>query len=250
MNSTLGLEAYAILESSILRQVNRETVGIWIKQVTGSMLEYSDPVKLSLNIASVPKQIRVDRSLILNENDIKRAHSIYRGWQPEKWSLIEAVRILFNLTVIYKTDNAEKVLSHAYQLPELNEQVAFLKGMLLYGGTEFFLNCAREAVRSNIRPLFAAIALFNPFPTDNFSEDEWNNMILKAVSWNYPLRDIYSAVTRDNIALAAMLYEYAKEQMGAKRPVSDDLWKYIDAYTNENKFPDFDVQRGSITPKV
>ncbi|MXS85801.1 hypothetical protein ABO04_07755 [Nitrosomonas sp. HPC101] len=237
MSFMLNPEAYSILESSILLQIN-EGAGAWIKQVTGNIFEYSDPVKLSFNIASVPKQLRVESNLILNEDDVSRAHNICRGWQPEKWSLIEAVRILFNLTVIHKTDNAEDILFQIYQLTELNEQAAFLKGIPLYGKTEFFLNCSREAVRSNIRPLFEAIALFNPFPADNFSENEWNNMILKAISWNYQLQDIYGVATRDNIELAAMLYEYAKEQIGSKRPVSGNLWDYFSIYASENELPD------------
>lgn len=124
MSFMLNPEAYSILESSILLQIN-EGAGAWIKQVTGNIFEYSDPVKLSFNIASVPKQLRVESNLILNEDDVSRAHNICRGWQPEKWSLIEAVRILFNLTVIHKTDNAEDILFQIYQLTELNEQAAF-----------------------------------------------------------------------------------------------------------------------------
>lgn len=242
----LNSEAYSILESSVLRQTRGEA-DTWIKQVTENVAEYSDPLKLSFNIAFVPRKVRSNSNLIFCENDINRIHNAYQGWQPEKWSLVEAVRILFNLIVIYKVDNAEDVLSRAYQLPELNEQVAFLKGLPLYGKTEFFLNHAREAIRSNIRSLFTAVALFNPFPADNFSEEEWNNMLLKAIFWNYSLQDIYSVTTRDNTALVTMLYEYAKEQIGAERPVSSDIWEYILTYTDENKLPDLVAQLNMTT---
>lgn len=244
----LNLEAYLILESSILRQT-RGKAGVWIKQVIENVAEYSDPMRLSINIASVPKQICNDNCLILYEDDVDRAHSVCRGWQPEKWSLVEAIRILFNLVVIRKMDNMEYILSQAYQLPELNEQVAFLKGLPLYGKTEFFLNHAREAIRSNIRSLFAAVALFNPFPADNFSENEWNNMILKAISWNYPLRDIYNVAVRDNAALVVMLHEYAQEQIGAKRPVSKDLWKYVNSHLDEGKLSELMAYSNSISAK-
>lgn len=63
-------------------------------------------------------------------------------------------------------------------------------------------------------------------------------MILKAISWNYQLQDIYGVATRDNIELAAMLYEYAKEQIGSKRPVSGNLWDYFSIYASENELPD------------
>lgn len=230
----LNSQAYLILESSIYAQVGSET-SIWIKSVITNSQEYSDPVKLSFNIASVPRRLGGrDRDLLFKVEDDRCVDSVCSGWQPEKWSLAEAIRVLFNLHAIYKTDHAAKILSSVYQFTELNEQTAFLKGLPLYPQTSFFVDWAKEAVRTNTRSVFAAVALFNPYPAENFSEAVWNNMVLKAVSWNYSLQDIYGMVNRDNAALAQMFNEYAREQIGAKRPVSQDLSTYIRAHADDD----------------
>lgn len=239
-----GSEAYFVLKACILRQVAEE-VADWIKQVTENAVEYSDPRKLSIHIAIVPRRISGSNRLILSKEDLSRVQKIYKGWQPEKWLLIEAIRILFNLSVVHGSVNTEDILLRVYRIAELSEQVAFLKGLPLYGKTDFFLSYAKEAVRSNTRPLFAAIAQFNPFPADHFSESEWNNMVLKAVSWNYPLHNIYGVDERANPSLMNMLCEYAREQRGAKRPISIDLWRCVGPYADEDALADLAIMLNS-----
>tara|TARA_R110002073_G_scaffold259484_2_gene422571 strand:- start:4226 stop:4948 length:723 start_codon:yes stop_codon:yes gene_type:complete len=178
--------------------------------------------------------LKKDSKLILSDQDLNKVKKIHRGWQPESWLLSESIRILFNLSAASVSDNETQIFSRAYRITELSEQIAFLKGLFLYGNSHFILNYAKDAVRSNTQSLFTAVSKFNPYPADNFSEREWNNMILKAVSWNCSLQDIYGIDQRANASLMKMLCEYAREQKGAKRRASKDLWRCVGPFSDES----------------
>ncbi len=235
----LSCKAYAILKKNVLSQTTEETAS-WVEQVTTQLSVCPDSKALCLGIAKAPKLIKKDAKFFLAEEDRHKPQAIYKGWQPEKWSLIETIRILFNLSVIHGSGDEEAIFVQTYKITELTEQIAFLKGLPLYGNSNFALTYAKEAVRSNIQSIFAAVSQFNPYPAVNFSESEWNNMILKAVTWNYPLLEIYGIDDRVNHSLMKMLCEYAKEQEGAKRPVSIDLWRCVGPLCDDNALLDLE----------
>jgi hypothetical protein len=235
----LSCEAYTILKKNVLSQTTDEAAS-WVEQVTTQLSVCPDSKALCLGIAKVPKIIKRDTKILLLEEDRHKRQTIHKGWQPEKWSLIETIRILFNLSVIHGSGDEEAIFLQTYKITELTEQIAFLKGLPLYGNSNFALTYAKEAVRSNIQSIFAAVSQFNPYPAVNFSESEWNNMILKAVTWNYPLLEIYGIDDRFNHSLMKMLCEYAKEQEGAKRPVSIDLWRCVGPLCDDNALLDLE----------
>lgn len=235
----LSCEAYTILKKNVLSQTTNEAAS-WIAQVVTKLSVCPDSKELCWSIAKVPKLIKRDAKIILEEEDRRKLQTIHKGWQPEKWSLIETTRILFNLSVIHGSGDEETIFVQTYKITELTEQIAFLKGLPLYGNSNFALTYAKEAVRSNIQSIFAAVSQFNPYPAVNFSESEWNNMILKAVTWNYPLLEIHGIDDRVNYPLMKMLCEYAKEQEGAKRPVSIDLWRCVGPLCDDNALLDLE----------
>lgn len=240
----LSCKAHTILKKNVLSQTTDEAAS-WIAQVVTKLSVSPDSKALCLGIAKVPKLIKKDTIIFLAEEDRHKPQAIYKGWQPEKWSLIETTRILFNLSIIHGSGDEEAIFLQTYKITELSEQIAFLKGLPLYGNSNFALTYAKEAVRSNIQSIFAAVSQFNPYPAVNFSESEWNNMILKAVTWNYPLHEIYGIDDRVNYPLMKMLCEYAKEQEGAKRPVSIDLWRCVGPLSDDNALQDLEKMLNS-----
>jgi hypothetical protein len=242
-------EAYVLLKSCVLDQTTKE-IAEWLEQITTKLSIHPDPRELCISIAMVPRVVSTkDSKLILAEKNLNKAKKIHRGWQPEKWSLNEAIRILFNLAATSGSDDTEQIFSRSYRITELSEQIAFLKGSLLYGNSNFVLNFAKDAIRSNIQLLFTAASKFNPYPADNFSEREWNNMILKAVSWNNPLQDIYGIDERANTSLMRMLCEYAKEQKSAKRRASKDLWRCVGPFADDSALLDLEEMLDSTDIK-
>ena len=229
----LSCETYTILKKNVLDQTTNETAS-WIEQVVTKLSVCLDSKELCLGLAKASKLIKKDTKFLLMKEDQYKLQAVHKCWQPGHWSLLEATRILFNLSVIHGSGDEDTIFLQAYKITELSEQIAFLKGLPLYGKSDFALTNAKDAVRSNIQSIFAAVSQFNTYPAINFSENEWNNMILKAVTWNYPLHEIFGIDDRINQALMKMLCEYAREQDGAKRPVSIDLWRCIGPLSDDN----------------
>ena len=86
---------------------------------------------------------------------------------------------------------------------------------------------AREGTRSAMQPIFEAVAHRNPFPMEQFDENAWNHMVLKALFIGSKLAPILGLDERANPRLMRMLCDYAHERWAAQRPVSPELWRCV-----------------------
>ena len=84
-----------------------------------------------------------------------------------------------------------------------------------------------EGLRTSMRAVFEAIAHRSPFPKENFSEDRWNHMVLKALFIGSTLAPIQGLDERANPTLAEISADYAHERWAAGRPVTPELWRCI-----------------------
>ena len=106
---------------------------------------------------------------------------------------------------------------------EVGEQVALYRALPLLPFPEELADRAADGLRTNARSVFEAIAHANPFPRDRFTDDRWNQMILKALFIESPLGPVLGLRDRMNDDLARMLRDFASEREAAGRAVPDDL---------------------------
>jgi hypothetical protein len=92
---------------------------------------------------------------------------------------------------------------------------------------------AAEGIRSAVQPVFEAVAHANPFPSEQFSETQWNHMVLKALFIGSKLDPIQRLDERRNADLAKMLIDYAHERWAARRSVSPELWRGVGLFADE-----------------
>jgi hypothetical protein len=78
-----------------------------------------------------------------------------------------------------------------------------------------------------MQPIFEAVAHHNPFPQEQFDENAWNHMVLKALFVGSKLAPIQGLDARANARLMRMLCDYAHERWAAGRPVSPELWRCV-----------------------
>ena len=76
--------------------------------------------------------------------------------------------------------------------------------------------------------VFNAVALNNPYPSEYFDNQAWNQMVLKALFVGSPLSQIHGLEQRANPQLAQMLDDYANERQAAKRSVAPSLWQLLE----------------------
>lgn len=117
----------------------------------------------------------------------------------------------------------EKLFSAA----DVGELVALYQALPLLPYPERFLNLAIDGVRSNMTAVFNAIALQNPYPSEHFDDDAWNQVVLKALFVGSPLHPMMGLDQRANAKLARMLSDYAHERWAAGRPVNPELWRLV-----------------------
>jgi hypothetical protein len=86
-----------------------------------------------------------------------------------------------------------------------------------------FLDTAIDACRTNIIPLFEAIACENPYPAKYFPELNFNQMVLKCLFNRIAVSRIVGLESRLNEQLSRMADNYARELNAAGREVSEDI---------------------------
>ena len=110
-----------------------------------------------------------------------------------------------------------------FEQGDAREQQSWLRALPLWAEAESFLPAAIDACRTNIIPVFEALACENPYPAAHFPDRNFNQMVLKAMFNNIALSRIVSLPTRLNAELTRMARDYAAERTAAGRTVPSDI---------------------------
>jgi hypothetical protein len=167
-------------------------------------------------------------ALPLDEGELAAARAAREGWDPSSWRVDEAARI--RLLLAADTGDGERFASRLDQLcatADVDELVAFYRGLPLYPDAPRHRSRAAEGLRSNMSVVFEAVAHRNPYAAEQLPQDAWNQMVLKALFVGSALEPIVGLDGRANEALARMLVDYAHERWAARRPVSPELWRCV-----------------------
>ena len=180
-----------------------------------------------LAFSGVPRYLG-KADLDLSADDLRAAAAARTGWTPAAWSVDQAGRALLLLAL--PTDDRERyeqTVRRVFQMADVGEAVALYQSLPLLPLPDVHHWQAVEGLRTNIKPVFEAIALHNPFPVEHFDEDAWNQMVLKAVFIGTDLHAIQGLGRRANAKLARMLADYAHERWAAGRAVTPALWRPV-----------------------
>ncbi|MDZ4688611.1 MAG: EboA domain-containing protein [Planctomycetaceae bacterium] len=161
------------------------------------------------------------------------------GWNPRGWTVDQAARVL--LVLRYPAEDEQQfveTLDQLFAAGEVHELVALYQGLPLYPHQEALaLRCA-EGQRTNIQPVFRAIAHRNAFPSEQLNDDQWNQLILKCQFVGASLDPVVGLDQRCNAKLAKMLDDFAHERWAAHRPVSPELWRCVAPFADDAMLAD------------
>lgn len=159
------------------------------------------------------------------------------GLSVHGWDEFRAARVLLLLVLAEQDeeifrDSLVALLNSA----DLREQVAIYSAFSLFVSAgdgdlltsekaQWLAELARDGLRTNIVDVYDAIALDNPFPSQAFFDEAWNQMVLKALFISRPLFRIVGLDERANLTLAEALSNLAHERWAAGRWVSPELWR-------------------------
>lgn len=229
--------AISFFQMLIKQQTNDEELN-WINQQERKLRDQFQLRSFYLAFSSAPRFISKDK-LHLTQKDLSQAENLRKGFQPERWNLLQTVRIYFLLMLPNEiAEDYESTLAKLFETADMNEQVTLYAALPLLPFPDILAKRAAEGIRTNITDVFDAIALHNPFPHDFLDQAAWNQMLLKAVFMQRPLYRIYGADERANPELAQMLVDFAHERWAAKRPVTPELWRFVGPFLNEEYMND------------
>ena len=154
------------------------------------------------------------------------------GWDPSTWTVDQAARIRLLLATGGQADLFVRRLDQLCATADVDELVAFYRGLPLYPEPPCHRQRAAEGLRSNMKVVFEAVAHRNPYPSEQLAEAAWNQMVLKALFVGSPLDPIVGLDRRANPRLARMLADYARERWAARRPVSPELWRCVGPFAS------------------
>lgn len=202
------------------KKANPESVN-WLK-VEIAKLEQSQSLKdLGIAFGLVPRKLGREK-LQTNAQINSEANNLRKGWNLENYSLTDAGRITL-LLAFSNSPNFYPDLEKLFNTAEMSELVALYLALPLLPNPEKLIERAKEGFRSNIAPVFRALALNNPFPADYLSDAAFNQMVLKAAFTAAPLNQISGLKERLNPQLQTMMQQYIAELTAAGREVRAEL---------------------------
>jgi hypothetical protein len=231
-------EPVADFLSSCLARHLSEDVFKWLSETVDLIKKGISEQLFFARFSAVPRHLG-KTDLAISDRDRQVAHSIRSGWIFNHWSVDLAGRTILMLCWAARyIDSYASTLEKLFLTADVGELVALYQMLPLLPHPERFLNQALDGMRSNMTAVFNAIALSNPYPAEYFSEDAWNQMVLKALFVGSPLRAIVGLDLRANPKLSRMLSDYAHERWAAGRSVNPELWRVAAPYLEAERIDD------------
>jgi len=201
--------------------IGDETLNSWFENTLLASEE-----KFYLNFGLIGR--RISKSLISTAHPIHDVLMNRKDLVPGNWSLDEVARLCLLLSLDERSN--QKLISTLLGSADMREQILIYKSLPFLSNRENFTLAAVDGIRTNITAVFDAIALHNDFPFKFFSEDQWNQMVLKAIFMERPLFLIRGLDERRNKKLAQILHDFVHERWSAGRTISPELWRLVDGH--------------------
>jgi hypothetical protein len=216
-----------------------------------SAIRQGDKKGLYIAFGLAPRKVGKSE-LGLTSEELSAVQDVRPGWDPSGWSVDQATRTLFLLS-LSSLDAASltSVLDQLFAAGEVGELVAMYQALPLLPYPSAHVLRAAEGIRTNIKAVFCAVAHRNPYPAEQFNEDQWNQMVLKCQFIGVPMSPIVGLDQRANASLSKMVVDFVHERWAAKRPVAPDMWRCVGPHADERGLADLEkvLKTGSLVER-
>lgn len=211
----------------------------WLEEKIQQLKTEGNERDLIIAFSQVPRKIKRTQ-LNLGKEEIQQAQAARSNWHPENLNSEQAARIMLLLSFSQaKPEEFAGSVKKLLNTADLNEQIAIFSGLPLYPHPEQFLQMAYDGTRINATSVFDSITLENPYPTENFSEEAYNRLVLKAAFMERPFWKIVGIPERANRQLAELLLDLVSERWSAGREINPLLWRLITPALTEERYHEF-----------
>ena len=163
-------------------------------------------------------------ALKATEDEIQSLRALDPDISLTQWTTDDVARaVLLLMAAQASPAQFHDAATGCYEHGDAREQQSWLRALPVFPKPERFLSTAIDACRTNIVPIFEAIACENPFPARHFPERNFNQLVLKALFNGIAMARITGLSSRLNHELARMAADYAAERRAAGRSVPPDI---------------------------
>ena len=174
------------------------------------------------------------REAQLSSQAVEQAGALLAGWNPERWSLLDLLRVGLVLSrPDLDEDTGPAAIIGACKFADVGELCALYRSMSFLPRAADYVWQAGEGCRSNMNEVFEAIACDNPFPAAHFDEVAWRALVVKAVFIGAPLWRVHGLDGRLSEELAHVALDLADERRSAGRVLQPELWLCIGSHGGE-----------------
>ena len=142
----------------------------------------------------------------------------------DRWGTDDLGRVCLLMRLASAMPAAElgSVVAELYRTGEVRERAALLSALPFLPSSPALLELGIEACRVHIQPVFEAIACDNAYPSREFPEAAFNQMVLKCLFTGAPLDRVVGLQGRTTPELQRMVRGYVSERRAAGRTVPAD----------------------------
>lgn len=155
----------------------------------------------------------------------EKAQQLLAGWNPERWTALEAARVRLVLERAQMDDaTLDRAIEEAFRYADEGELCALYRSLQFLPGPERFVARSAEGCRTNMKTVFEANGCDTPFPVKHFDDVAWRQLCMKSLFVEAPLWRVVGLDLRVDEELARMALDLADERRSAGRSVYPELW--------------------------
>lgn len=197
----------------------------WFQSASAEIADHVADTRFAGLISMASRHAWPGVALEPSAGERRAAEKAVEGWNPERWTLQETVRVAL---VLSRTDlddeRAALAIEDVFSFADEGEQRALYRSLALLPEPERFLWRAGEGCRTNITTVFEAVVLDTPYPVRFFDDVAWCQAVIKSLFIDVPLWRMWGLDTRLSEDLARMALDLADERRSANRPVQPELF--------------------------
>jgi len=187
------------------------------------------------------------KPLAPSPDELAAASKALAGWNPERWSCLETLRVALILSHgDLAGPGVQTALDEAFKYADMGEACALYKSLAHLPAPERFRWRAGEGARSNMRSVFESTCCDTPFPVRTFDDATWRQALIKCLFIEAPLWRVWGVDTRLDAELARMALDLVEERRSAGRAINPELWMCLGTHGGARGLAacDFELRHG------
>lgn len=172
------------------------------------------------------------------------------GWNPERWTTLEALRVAL---VLSRRDlaqpSAAAAIEELFRFADMGELCAGYKALAHLPQPERFVWRAGEGARSSMKAVYESACCDTPYPAAHFDAIAWRQAVIKALFVEAPLWRVGGVDGRLDAELARMALDLAEERRSAGRPVNHELWMCLGTFGGERALASLELELRTGPPR-